>query len=180
MACNSDYVQFIVDQCSGAGEIDVKKMMGDYCIYCNGVLFGLLCDNNFYVKVTEGGAAVLNELILRQPYPGAKDYFYVDDVDNSDYVVDIVKATFRELISPKAKSRKHAQMNRQVPLSLDDVIAPDLVCSQDLRAFFVQHLGFGFRFKVEFQDWLHRNPGLTFRDAVDVYPTLTRPLEMIR
>lgn len=33
MACNSDFVQYIADQCAGAGEIVVKKMMGDYCIY---------------------------------------------------------------------------------------------------------------------------------------------------
>ena len=37
MACNPDFVQFIVDQCSGAGEIDVKKMMGDYCIFRDAV-----------------------------------------------------------------------------------------------------------------------------------------------
>ena len=30
-----------------------KKMMGDYCIYCDGILFGLICDNNLYLKVTE-------------------------------------------------------------------------------------------------------------------------------
>ena len=36
MACNADFVQFIVDQCSGAGDITVRKMMGDYCIYCTG------------------------------------------------------------------------------------------------------------------------------------------------
>ena len=29
MACNPDFVQYIVDQCSGAGEIAVKKMMGE-------------------------------------------------------------------------------------------------------------------------------------------------------
>ena len=28
MACNSDFVQYIADQCAGAGEIAVKKMMG--------------------------------------------------------------------------------------------------------------------------------------------------------
>ena len=39
----------VIDQCSGAGEIAVKKMMGDYCIYCDGILFGLICDNNFYI-----------------------------------------------------------------------------------------------------------------------------------
>ena len=106
MACNADFVQFIVDQCSGAGDITVRKMMGDYCIYCNGVLFGLICDNNFYVKVTEAGEAVLEEVELRQPYEGAKDYFYVGNVDNRDYLEDIVKATLPELVSPKARSRK--------------------------------------------------------------------------
>ena len=45
MACSPDFVQYIIDQCSGAGEIAVKKMMGDYCVYCDGVLFGLICDN---------------------------------------------------------------------------------------------------------------------------------------
>ena len=174
MACSSDFVQYVVDQCSGAGEIAVKKMMGDYCIYCNGTLFGLICDNNLYIKVTEAGEAILEEVVLRAPYEGAKDYFYISDVDDRDYLEDLIKATVPELLSTKAKSRKQAQKKRQVPVSLDEVIASDLVCSQDLREFFKQHLGPGFRFKVEFQDWLHRNAGLTFRDAVEAYPHLSR------
>ena len=172
MACSSDFVQYIVDQCSGAGEIAVRKMMGDYCIYCNGVLFGLICDNKLYVKVTEAGEAVLEEVELRQPYDGAKDYFYISNVDDQDYLADIIKATLPELLSPKAKSKKQSLKNRQAPASLDDIIAPDLVCSQDLRAFFETHLGKGFRFKVEFQNWLHRNAGLTYRDAVEAYGQL--------
>ena len=93
MACNSDFVQYIIDQCSDAGEIDVKKMRGDYCIYCDGVLFGLICDKNFYVKVTEPGRALLKEVILRPPYEGAKDYYYISDVDDRDYLTALIKAT---------------------------------------------------------------------------------------
>ena len=178
MACSADYVQYVVDQCSGAGEIAVKKMMGDYCIYCDGVLFGLICDNNLYVKVTEAGAAVLNEVILRPPYEGAKDYFLVDDVDDSDYLKELVRVTMLELLSPKAKAKKQAAKNRQVPSSLDEVIAPNIVCSQDLRAFFQQYLGKGFHFKVEFQAWLRQNAGKTFRDAVEAYPELEHPREI--
>ena len=103
MACSPDFVQYIIDQCSGAGEIAVKKMMGDYCVYCDGVLFGLICDNNFYVKVTEPGRAVLKEVILRSPYEGAKDYFYIDDVDDGDYLTTLIKATIPALPKPKAK-----------------------------------------------------------------------------
>ena len=105
MACNEDFVQFIVDQCSGAGEIAVKKMMGDYCIYCNGILFGLICDNNLYIKVTEPGKAVLRELDLRSPYPGAKDHFYISDLDDSDYLTELIKITLPALPVPKLKKK---------------------------------------------------------------------------
>ena len=37
-------------------------------------------------------------------------------------------------------------------ISFDDIIQQDVVCSQELRAFFVEHLGKGFHFKAEFQD----------------------------
>ena len=103
MACNPDFVQYIVDQCSGAGEIAVKKMMGDYCIYCYDVLFGLICDNNFYVKVTEPGRVVLKEVILRPPYDRTKDYFYIGDVDDCDYLATLIKATIPALPKPKPK-----------------------------------------------------------------------------
>lgn len=105
MACNPDLVQYIIDQCSGAGEIAVIKMMGEYCVYCDGVLFGLICDNNFYVKVTEPGRGALKEVILRPPYDGAKDYFYINDVDDGDYLTTIIKATIPALPKPKAKKK---------------------------------------------------------------------------
>ena len=101
MACNPDFVQYIVDQCSGAGEIAVRKMMGDYCIYCNGVIFGLICDNNFYIKETDAGRAVLRNIILRPPYEGARDYFYIDDVDDSDYLTLLVQTTLPALKKPR-------------------------------------------------------------------------------
>ena len=103
MACSSDFVQYIADQCSGAGEIAVKKMMGDYCIYCDGILFGLICDNNFYLKVTEPGKVLLKEVILHPPYDGAKDYFYITEVDDRYYLVGLIKATLPALPKPKAK-----------------------------------------------------------------------------
>ena len=169
MASNADFVQYIVDQCSGAGDIAVKKMMGDYCIYCNGILFGLVCDNNLFIKVTEPGRAALREEVLRPPYPGARDYFYINDVDDQDYLAKLVQVSLPALADPRARKSSPARRNRQVPISLDDVIAPDLTCSQDLRAFFEQYLGTNFTFSVEFQKWLHENDGLTYRDAVEAY-----------
>ena len=103
MACNSDFVQYVIDQCSGAGEIAVRKMMGDYCIYCDGIIFGLICDNNLFIKVTEPGRKLLKEVILRPPYEGAKDYFYISDVDDKDYLTVLINTTIPALPKPKAK-----------------------------------------------------------------------------
>ena len=106
MASNPDFVQYILDQCSGAGEITARKMFGDYCVYCNGMPFALVCDNGFYVKSTEAGRHLLRVEDLRPPYDGAKPHFYIDDVDDRHYLSALTKATCGELPAPKPKARK--------------------------------------------------------------------------
>lgn len=66
MASNTDFVQYIVNQCSDAGEISVKKIMGDFCIYCDGTIFGLVCDDKLFIKPT---------------CQRAKEHFLVTNVD---------------------------------------------------------------------------------------------------
>ena len=107
MSCSPDFVQYIVDQNSGAGEITVRKMMGDYCIYCNGVVVGLICDNNLYIKPTESVRALLREVVLRTPYDGAKEHFVITDVDDKDYLAEIVKTTAANLSTQKNKKKQH-------------------------------------------------------------------------
>ena len=172
MASSPDFVQYIADQCSRAGDITVKKMMGDYCIYCDGILFGLICDNNLFIKPTYQGAAQLKEVVMRPPYPGAKDHFYIADVDDREYVSSVVKATVPALPKPKGTKNPMLVKEKHVPASLDEVIPKRVVCSQELRAFFEQHLGSGFHFKVEFQKWLHENAGRTYGEAVEAYKML--------
>lgn len=93
MASNPSFVQYTVDQCSGAGDVSARKMFGDYGIYCNGKLFGLICDNSLYIKQTEAAKAILRAEDLRPPYPGAKPHFYIEDVDDRDYLSALVRAT---------------------------------------------------------------------------------------
>ena len=106
MASNSDLVQYIAEQCSGAGEIVTRKMFGDYGIYCDGKIFGLICDDCLYIKPTEAGRQMLRSLDLRPPYNGAKDHFFIAEVDDRDYLSALVAATCRELPMPKPKRKK--------------------------------------------------------------------------
>ena len=105
MASNPDFVQYIVDQCGGAGNIEARKIFGDYGIYCNGKIFALVSDNGFYVKPTEAGRKLLRTEDLRPPYEGAKPYFYIEDVDDRDYLAALVRATCAELPEPKPKTK---------------------------------------------------------------------------
>ena len=105
MASNADFVQYVADQCSGAGEIVTKKMFGDYGIYCNGKIFGLICDDHFYLKPTDAVRPQLRVLDMRPPYDGAKDYFYIADVDDWDYISELVRETCKALPDSKKKSK---------------------------------------------------------------------------
>lgn len=105
MASHVDLVNYIADQCSGAGEIVTRKMFGDYGIYCDGKIFGLICDDCLYIKPTEEGKAVLREVDMRPPHQGAKDYFFIADVDDRDYLAALVSATCKALPEPKKRKR---------------------------------------------------------------------------
>lgn len=106
MASSADFVQYIVDQCGGAGTIEARKMFGDYCVYCNGKPFALVCDNGLYVKPTDTGRKMLRTEDMRPPYDGAKPHFYIEDVDDRDYLSLLVKVTCAELPDPKPKNKK--------------------------------------------------------------------------
>lgn len=106
MASDKDFVQYVADQCGGAGEITFRKMFGDYGIYCNGKIFGLICDDQLFIKPTEAGRSVLQDVELRPPYDGAKDYFYIADVEDHELLSRLVSVTYKELPMPKAKKKK--------------------------------------------------------------------------
>ena len=106
MASNPDFVQYILDQCARAGVVEAKKMFGDYTIYCDAKPVALVSDNGFYVKPTEAGRALLRAVDLRPPYEGAKPHFFIEDVDDADYMSALLKATCSALPAPKPRRKK--------------------------------------------------------------------------
>lgn len=107
MASNQKFVDFITDQISGAGEIITKKMFGEYGIYADGKLFGLICDNQLYIKPTVAGRQFIGEVNEAAPYPGAKPSFLIEDkVEDRDWLSKLVRITLEELPVPKPKKKK--------------------------------------------------------------------------
>lgn len=105
MACKPEFVQYVIDQCGEAGEIRCRKMFGDYGIYLNGTLFGLLCDDQLFVKITEVGKTLAPALPLAAPYPGAKAYFLVEELEDRAFLTEFIRRTCAELPPPKPRKK---------------------------------------------------------------------------
>jgi DNA transformation protein len=50
------YVDFLIEQFSPLGEITDRYMFGGYCLYCDGVVFGLVANSELYLKTDEQAA----------------------------------------------------------------------------------------------------------------------------
>ncbi|MDG6219275.1 MAG: TfoX/Sxy family protein, partial [Candidatus Thermoplasmatota archaeon] len=57
MSSNQDFVEYIVEQMENEGAITYKKMFGEYAIYYDSKIVALICDNQLFVKKTQGGKA---------------------------------------------------------------------------------------------------------------------------
>lgn len=72
MATKPEYAAYVCDQLRGAGEVAARKMFGEYGLYCDGKVIGLICDNQLFIKRTEAGAALMPGCPEGEPYKGAK------------------------------------------------------------------------------------------------------------
>jgi len=53
MAVSNDFIEFIIDQLSGFGEVTVRKMFGGAGLYQEGKMFGLVSDDVAFLKVDD-------------------------------------------------------------------------------------------------------------------------------
>ncbi len=106
MASDQNFVEFIVGQIENAGLITYRKMFGEYAIYSDGKVVALVCDNQLFVKPTTGGRAFIGHVVEAPPYPGAKPSFLIEQVDDRDWLSQLVRFTSSELPTPKPKAPK--------------------------------------------------------------------------
>ena len=90
MASTKEYLDFVLGQINGI-DITYKKMMGEYLLYKNGVLFGGFYDDRLLIKPTEKAKELLPNAEYAVPYDGAKPMIFCDFVDDSEQLTDFIK-----------------------------------------------------------------------------------------
>ena len=105
MASGKDYLEYILSQLSGLDDISYRAMMGEYIIYYRGKVVGGIYDDRFLVKPVRAALAMMPYAEMELPYDGAKEMLLVDDVENREFLQEMLEAMYDELPAPKKKKR---------------------------------------------------------------------------
>ncbi len=107
MASDKSFIEPIINRLDPALEPGFRHMFGEFGIFCRGKMVALVCDNHFMVKPTEAGRAFLEEVVMAEPYPGAKPCFLIDKrLDDGPWLSELLGITWDELPFPRKRKPK--------------------------------------------------------------------------
>ena len=94
MASSKEYLIYVLDLLREVSGVSYKKMMGEYILYKNGVIFGGVYDDRFLIKITK---SLIDRGLKREiPYPGAKEMLLIDSED-SELIKELVETVYKDL-----------------------------------------------------------------------------------
>jgi DNA transformation protein len=81
MATRKETVDFILEKLRqrGRGEFDARAMFGEFALYADGKVVGLICDDLLFVKILPASSELEKLCEKGEPYPGAKPHYIVDE-----------------------------------------------------------------------------------------------------
>ena len=103
MASSKEYLDFILEQLSELEDVTYRAMMGEYIIYYGGKIVGGIYDDRFLVKPTRYAMAMMPNAEIELPYDGAKEMILVNNVEDKDFLKELLEGMYRELPVPRMK-----------------------------------------------------------------------------
>jgi len=88
-------------------DVDARKMFGEYGLFYKGKMFGLICDDTFFVRATVSGSEIAGRIGKGFPYPGAKPAFIISARKMKEYewLIKLIERTTAEIPAPKKKKK---------------------------------------------------------------------------
>ena len=105
MASSKEYLEYILEQLSDLDDITYRAMMGEYIIYYRGKIIGGIYDDRFLVKPVKSAMEMMPDASMELPYEGAKEMILIDDVDDRDFLNELLDAMYDELPAPRKKRK---------------------------------------------------------------------------
>lgn len=107
MSSTMEFVEYVCNQIAGGGEISYKRMFGEFGIYCNNKIIGLICEDQFYLKKTSFGEGKLGGNVEEgSPYTNAKPHFLIEALEDREFLAELITGTCEELPTAKPKKKR--------------------------------------------------------------------------
>jgi len=108
MATQESVAEKMVACFEDAGDITIRKMFGEYCVYLFGKPVALICDDQLFVPPTENARKALKVIDEAPPFPGAKPRLRVAESDwkQKARMAKLFLALYEELPEPKVGRKK--------------------------------------------------------------------------
>ena len=100
--CSPEYIDFVCRQLAPLGEVQARKMMGDYVIYVNGKCVLTACDELCFIQIHPSIAPMMQNAETGVPYLGAKPR-YILDIDHASDACRVIATLWEHLPYPKKK-----------------------------------------------------------------------------
>lgn len=86
-------------------DVRARKMFGEYALYCDEKVVGLVCRDELVVKETPAGASFAGNLERRAAYPGSKPGLHIPHAlwSDSAWLAELIQKTADAL--PKKQSK---------------------------------------------------------------------------
>ena len=106
MATDPGFLDYVLDQLAMGRELVHKRLFGEYGLWLDERIVALVCDDQFLVKPTPAGRRALGGAPPEvPPYPGAKGWLLVEDLDDGEALRRLLRETAAALPAPKARKR---------------------------------------------------------------------------
>src|SRR5471030_2163658 len=108
MSTQKETVEFILKKLGEQGRFAVRAMFGEYALYADGKVVGLVCNDQLYVKIMPESAELEDICEKDEAYPGSKKFYVVEEVELSKLknLPDILLSVAKALPLPKKKKKK--------------------------------------------------------------------------
>lgn len=94
MASDPGFVQFVVEQIDLGRDLSCKRLFGEWGLWLHGKIVALVCDDQLLLKPTNAGRVLLGGDPPRvPPYPGARPWLLVEDLDDGEALRELLRRT---------------------------------------------------------------------------------------
>jgi len=108
MSTQKETVEFILEKLGEPKRFAVRAMFGEYALYADGKVVGLICNDQLYVKILPESAGLENICEKDEAYPGSKKYYVVEESELSKIknLSEILLNIAKSLPEKKPKKKK--------------------------------------------------------------------------